>query len=946
MLGHMSAGLTIVIVNKTIVHDHGLHAPALVSSTGALFTAVFTRALVFFGKVNVRPVGVKPWEFAFRRALPVGVFAAGSLCFGNMSYIYLDAGFVQMLKAGTPALLLFMLSVLRVEVVSFSTASLALLMVVGSTLATLQQPNATALGLTVQMISQLCEVLQCTTMQIFLQQLGFEAWDAGYYLAPAVAACCLLPSLVFEWPHIIADHKVGVLYEQVPLLVVSGTIGIVVNFSNQLVIKYTSSLMAKLLVIARSSALVLVFIVNGEPFTLLQVIGYVITLLAFAGYSLVKAWEIERQAFAEESAQDAEPRASDEDIPEWSSPSSGLGERTVDLTASMFWFSIFVLMAGGYQAAVIGDITSIPCFEFGKESEPYVSVSSLGLPPTPYLEPITAGVQVGSLAEIAWNRRSGQSGAEVDKTRTSGALGVESAAQSIYLADGRHLLHEGGKVFFGLRRPEQVLSSSWVASSHQFGAVHLRGLDSDGEMAWLSCGLSLIREWALACPLWMAAPHWNSWEKDGVERTYTFRHLGRYLGVKGQNELVWKDAPTTFFVADWVPESCPSPGMTPNPQSFSDAFQQVTFTMTTFFRVYVRSSMFKQAFASVLTHIREKNTYVKEFIVVSEWYDGNSLAMNGTYTGPDVHESRREMLDFFPGCVGMSTEEARHRPRHQGCTFVFKTKEERGRPRALNILLDVMRTKYWINFEDDHVLYEDVFLSRLLAPMYEHPDSCWLQQGGANSNVKVAPLQQTTSSGTEADWGSAATSSNAEGTGEFTRRRLSQVQSNCLLIAGVRLAGASGIPIGGNDRDETIGVDTYRVPTVLFNDSYVRELLAHGGLDDGADGQGWGAFRDVGAVPWPPFSLRPGLHNLSYISSLEAPLFFGGRPGRFSEDSNITTWSGKDGKTFNFRWNIELEFSVRWARGGATWANIRPGACMRDISNGISSFEKRTLDFR
>lgn len=314
-----------------IVHDHGLHAPALVSSTGALFTAIFTRLLVFFGKVEVRPVG-KPWEFAFRHALPVGICAAGSLCFGNMSYIYLDAGFVQMLKAGTPALLLLVLVALRVEAVSGSTAGLALAMVVGSTLATLQQPNVTPVGVAIQMLSQLCEVLQCTAMQVFLQQLGFEAWDAGYYLAPAVAACCLLPSLVLECPRVIAEKKLGVLLEQVPLLLCSGTVGIVVNFSSLLVIKFTSSLLAKLLVIARSAALVMLFIASGEAFTWLQVLGYGVTLAAFVGYSVVKAREMEEQALAET----AEERLhevdlqSDEDVLKPLSPSCRAKE-SVDL---------------------------------------------------------------------------------------------------------------------------------------------------------------------------------------------------------------------------------------------------------------------------------------------------------------------------------------------------------------------------------------------------------------------------------------------------------------------------------------------------------------------------------------------------------------------------------------------------------------------------------------
>jgi len=852
-----------------------------------------------------------------------------------MSYIYLDAGFVQMLKAGTPALLLVVLVVMRVEAVSCTTASLAMLMVLGSTLASLQQPNATTLGLAVQMASQLCEVLQCTAMQIFLQQLGFEAWDAGYYLAPAVAACCLLPSLVFEWPHVIASHKVGLLYEQVPLLLLSGTIGIVVNFSSTFVIKFTSSLLAKLLVIARSSALVLVFIINGEDWTWLQAVGYAITLSAFAAYSIVKAREIETQAQADEdraileaqSEQLVDAGDSDDDMPLRMAPSPtassvwGENAKSVDMTSSMFWFAVFVVAAGAYQATVIGDLPS-PCGMFEREltAARYESVSSGGMPPTPYLEPITAGTETRNWDEIekkaSWWKEHG------DRLHTGGALSVESAAKVLYLADGRFLLHDDGAVVLGRRTPEQVLSSSWLLSSKQFGMVHLAGLDNKGQMTWLSCDLRLVQDWSQACLFWMTASRWDHWSTDLMAGDYVFRRVGTtdadtFLTVDGDG-LTWSKAATSFHVAEWVPELCPLRGMTRSPKTYSDAMGEVTFTMTTYFHIYARSIMFRQAFASVLTHLKEQDLYIKEFLVINDWYDGKSLTFNGTFTGPDVHKTRQEMLTFFPGCIGASTDASKHRPGDQKCSFIFKTEAEKGQPKALNILLDLMVTKFWIHFEDDNVFYQDVYVSRLLAPMYDHPDSCW-RRGEQDP----------------ADWG--AVSTNAGAGSSATERRLesSTQADSCVRIAGIRLGGTRDFD--GLDTENFFDVEDYKAPEVLFDHSYVRALLAHGGFDDDAS-HGWGEFGEVGAVPWPLFSLRPSLHNLTYIKSLEAPLFLGGRPGRFSEDPNITMWRDND-HTYNFHWDIELEFAVRWARGGGTFATVSPGACMRDVSNGISSFE-------
>jgi len=931
IMAYLFSGLTIVVINKSIVRDHGLHMPALVSSTGALLTAALTRILVLLGQVKVKPVGRRPWEFGLRRALPVGICAAGSLCFGNMSYIYLDAGFIQMLKAGTPALLLLVLSCLRIEHVSATTGGLALVMVAGSSFATAQQPNATAVGLFIQMMSQVCEVMQCTAVQFFLQHLGFEVWDAGYYIAPAVAACCLLPSLIFEWPHIIADHKLGLLYEEVPLLLASGLVGIIVQISSLVVIKFTSSLLAKLLVIVRSAALVLLFIAAGEIFTWLQVLGYGITISAFLVYTVVKTREMamadrEEQLTpaASQETREAEADEGGEGLLPDAQGAAGAqdGTSSWDLTSFMFWFAACVILAEGYQAtvqaAVFGSIGS-PCGEWESElnAQKYSTASSNGVPPTPYLEPVTAGTH-------HWGALSAAKGGS--GLHTAGMISVATPAKVLHLGDGRFMLHAGGSIVLAQRTPETLLSSSWLISSKQFGTVHLSALDNRGEQRWLTCDLALVADVAQACLLWMTAARWDQWASEEDAGEYVFRMYqddSKYLSADG-NFLKWRPSSSSFHVVDWLPEACPLKGMTPSIHSYSDAMGEVTFTMTTFFHVYARSIMFRQALSSVFRHMRERDFYVREFLVANDWYEGNSLNFNGSFTGPTVKETRHEMETFFPGCRGVNVDEAHRRPSDQKCTFVFKDPDHRGQPNALNVLLDLMVTKFWIHFEDDHVFYQDVFVSRLLAPMYEHPDSCWNYE----RRVQGQRLK-----------GSSSRLSLAGDHGVDGRRL--RAEPPCRVIGGVRLG--SKAPIGFSGRTDSYELEDYRVPDILFNNSYVRALLAHGGFDEDKL-HGWGSFAGVGAVSWPLFSLRPSLLNLTYIKSLEAPLFYGGRPGRFSEDENISRWRD-GGKVYSFHWDFELEFAVRWARKGATLASLSPGACMRDISNGISSFE-RSFEYR
>lgn len=286
----MLAGPLLVIVNKKILRDNGLQMPAFVSALGIIFTAIFTRLMVAMGQVKVK----RSEGNMFRKLLPVGLASAGTFMFGNMSYIYLDAGFIQMLKAGTPALLLFMLVTFKIEGISKPVAFFVLLMVGGSALAVAKSPTYSVMGLSIMILSEICEGARCVLTQMFLQKLEFTVWDAGYYMAPVTAGCCLMLSLVTEWSLILSEGDFSLVASQVPLFMVSGCIGIAVNFASFLLIKLTSSLLTKLLVAARNAGLVLFFVIQGEPWTGMEVFGYLITVVAFTGYSVTKVLESRR----------------------------------------------------------------------------------------------------------------------------------------------------------------------------------------------------------------------------------------------------------------------------------------------------------------------------------------------------------------------------------------------------------------------------------------------------------------------------------------------------------------------------------------------------------------------------------------------------------------------------------------------------------------------------
>lgn len=286
------SGPAIIVVNSVIIKKHTLHAPALVSSMGIIFTGAITHILAAFGVLKIKKMSGEESIFC-AKIIPVGLCNAGNFLLGNMAYEYLDAGFLQMMKAATPALLLFALICFQVEHISPGVAGFALVMVAGSILAVLQSPKIDMLGIFIQAGSQSLEVMQCVLTQVFLQRLQFTAVDAAYYIAPTTGLSCLVLSCFLELPELLGEAEGrALLMSQLPWLFASGLIGVAVNYSSFFVIQFISSLMAKLVVVARSAGLVIFFIVAfHEAFTTLELVGYTITLIAFTGYTTLKARE-------------------------------------------------------------------------------------------------------------------------------------------------------------------------------------------------------------------------------------------------------------------------------------------------------------------------------------------------------------------------------------------------------------------------------------------------------------------------------------------------------------------------------------------------------------------------------------------------------------------------------------------------------------------------------
>ena len=94
----MSVSSALILLNKDLL-SHGFPFPMALSGLGMAFsgTASYLACRVF--KLVDAKKTVTP-RFYVLRILPVGLFMALTLHFGNLVYLYLTVAFIQMLKVG------------------------------------------------------------------------------------------------------------------------------------------------------------------------------------------------------------------------------------------------------------------------------------------------------------------------------------------------------------------------------------------------------------------------------------------------------------------------------------------------------------------------------------------------------------------------------------------------------------------------------------------------------------------------------------------------------------------------------------------------------------------------------------------------------------------------------------------------------------------------------
>lgn len=285
----MLIGPSLIIINQYILKTLGFPYPMFLSGLGVLFTGLAARLVVALGMDKIQNDESIQGINWYKTVLPIGVASAITLTFGNMTYLYLDVGFIQMLKAFSPAMIVFTSYMTGVEYASNPVIVSVFVISLGVATTCSFAPSLNLIGLLVMFIAEFSESFRLVLTQYFLQQLKFGVLDSAYHIAPASAFWLFLASGLFEVPRMMEHQDYKILFEHPRYFLLSGCMGVGVNFISYFMIQCTSSLTMKILVQVRNICMVILGVLfYSEVITTNQGIGYFIALCGFAGYNMSK----------------------------------------------------------------------------------------------------------------------------------------------------------------------------------------------------------------------------------------------------------------------------------------------------------------------------------------------------------------------------------------------------------------------------------------------------------------------------------------------------------------------------------------------------------------------------------------------------------------------------------------------------------------------------------
>lgn len=184
-----------------------------------------------------------------------------------------------MLKAFTPVSVLLLSVLTNLEKASFIEVNIVLIICMGVALTSIGELEFSLIGFTFQFLAVIFESGRLVMTGIFLKRLGLDSLSTLYYIAPLCGGLIGCACFAFEAYNLPADRMMSPMFWGI--LVLNGLVAFTLNIASVMLIKHTSALTLTLAGVIKDILLVMLSLaVFGSPVTVLQYLGYAVSLLA------------------------------------------------------------------------------------------------------------------------------------------------------------------------------------------------------------------------------------------------------------------------------------------------------------------------------------------------------------------------------------------------------------------------------------------------------------------------------------------------------------------------------------------------------------------------------------------------------------------------------------------------------------------------------------------
>lgn len=288
-VAYMFVGPALILLNQYILKTLNFPYPMFLSGLGVFSSGLFAQALVRLGHVQVEKPEAVQGILWYKRVLPVGLAQAATLSFGNTVYLFLNVGFIQMLKSFTPVCIMITAYAAGIEIPSLHLVISVSIISIGTAITCGFSADFNVWGIFLMFMAEFTESIKLVFTQFLLQNVKMGVVESQLVLAPAAAFWLFVASAFYEFPTMIEKEAFSILVDSFFYFFAASCMGIGVNFISNLVIQHTSSLTMKILNVARNVGTIMIGILfYAEVVGGKEAVGYFIALIGFAMFNAVK----------------------------------------------------------------------------------------------------------------------------------------------------------------------------------------------------------------------------------------------------------------------------------------------------------------------------------------------------------------------------------------------------------------------------------------------------------------------------------------------------------------------------------------------------------------------------------------------------------------------------------------------------------------------------------